>query len=117
MSDTSETLDATLSALSHPIRRGIIDSLLRGSATVKELAQPYNTTPGAISQHLKVLESAGLLKRNVKGRVHHCELDRAGMEPILNWVKQHEQFWQSQLDSLEAFVKSQKGENEDIDHA
>jgi DNA-binding transcriptional ArsR family regulator len=98
-------INLVFSALANPARRGIMDRLILGRTTVKELASPYDMTPGAISQHLKILEDAGLLKRTVKGRAHHCELEQAGMQHAMHWMKQHERFWQSRLDALATFVE------------
>ncbi len=69
-----DMLDETFAALASPIRRGMLERLSRGWATVGELAEPYDVSPPAISKHLRVLEKAGLVERRVRGRVHYCRL-------------------------------------------
>lgn len=98
-------LNSTFTALANPVRRQMLDELLRGSRTVKELGAHHDMTPGAISQHLKVLEDAQLIKRTVKGREHHCELSPAGLDPALEWVERHRAFWRQKLASFGAFVE------------
>jgi len=79
-------LDAAFSALSDPTRRAILARLALGEATVTELAKPFEMTQPAISRHLKVLESAGLIVRRVEGTKRPCRLARAGIEPIDEWL-------------------------------
>jgi DNA-binding transcriptional ArsR family regulator len=74
-----QTLDAAFSALSDPTRRAILARLATGEATVMELAEPFAMTQPAISRHLKVLETAGLI-------VRPCRLAKAGIEPIDQWL-------------------------------
>src|SRR5215813_5294983 len=79
-------LDAAFSALSDPTRRAILARLALGEATVMELAQPFDMTQPAISRHLKVLESAGLIARRVEGTKRPCRLARTGMAEIDQWL-------------------------------
>ncbi|MCG7522377.1 helix-turn-helix transcriptional regulator [Ruegeria sp. Ofav3-42] len=104
-------LNSTFSALANPVRRQMLDELLEGSKTVKELGRSHDMTAGAISQHLKVLEEAQLIKRVVKGREHHCELSPFGLDPALEWVDQHKAFWGQKLKSFGAYIdKHSNGE-------
>jgi DNA-binding transcriptional ArsR family regulator len=80
------TLDAAFSALSDPTRRAILARLAIGEATVMELAEPFEMSQPAISRHLKVLESAGLIARRVEGAKRPCRLAKAGIEPIDEWL-------------------------------
>jgi DNA-binding transcriptional ArsR family regulator len=80
------TLDNAFSALSDPTRRAILARLAQGEATVMELAKPFQMTQPAISRHLKVLESAGLIMRRVEGTKRPCRLAEAGIEPIDQWL-------------------------------
>lgn len=80
------TLDAAFSALSDPTRRAILARLATGEATVMELAEPFAMTQPAISRHLKVLETAGLIVRRVEGTKRPCRLAKAGIEPIDQWL-------------------------------
>lgn len=90
--------------MSDPTRRAILTRLTEGPATVGELAEPFSMSLPAVSKHLKVLERAGLLEREIIGRVHHC---RAVLEPLREaetWIAQREAFWDQGLDSLRSFL-------------
>jgi DNA-binding transcriptional ArsR family regulator len=80
------TLDAAFSALSDPTRRAILTRLAKGEATVMELAEPFDMTQPAISRHLKVLETAGLIVRRLEGTKRPAKLAAAGIEPIDQWL-------------------------------
>ncbi|MCY6380071.1 ArsR/SmtB family transcription factor [Hoeflea prorocentri] len=101
--------DSAFAALANPVRRQMLDELLGGSKTVRELGSGHDLTPGAISQHLKVLEEAQLIKRVVKGREHHCELSPAGLDPALEWVERHRAFWRQKLRSFGAHIDKGSG--------
>ncbi len=79
-------LDSAFAALSDPTRRAILARLATGEATVLELAKPFAMTQPAISRHLKVLESAGLIVRRIDGTKRPCRLAKAGIEPIDQWL-------------------------------
>ena len=79
-------LDAAFSALADPTRRAIVARLATGEATVMQLAEPFALTQPAISQHLKVLESAGLIERRVEGATRPRRLAKAGMKAIDQWL-------------------------------
>src|SRR5690348_15270142 len=79
-------LDATFSALADATRRAILSRLAQGEATVTELAEPFALSQPAISQHLKVLESAGLISRRVEGATRPRRLEPAGIEAIDAWL-------------------------------
>jgi DNA-binding transcriptional ArsR family regulator len=81
-------LDAAFSALSDPTRRAILSRLALGEATVMELAKPFRMTQPAVSQHLKVLERAGLITRRVDGPRRPCSLSGAGLECVDRWLSQ-----------------------------
>ncbi len=80
------TLDATFSALADPTRRAILARLAKGEATVMELARPFEMTQPAISQHLKLLEEAGLVVRRVEGTRRPRRLAKAGIEAMDKWL-------------------------------
>lgn len=81
-----KTLDATFSALADPTRRAILARLAKGEATVMELAKPFEMTQPAISQHLKVLEDAGLVIRRVEGARRPRRLAKGGIEAMDQWL-------------------------------
>jgi len=81
-----QSLDSTFSALADPTRRAILSSLAQGEATVMELAKPFELSQPAISQHLKVLENAGLVTRRIEGAKRPRRLAKAGVEAIDLWL-------------------------------
>ncbi len=93
-------LDLTFGALADPIRRAILDRLVQGVATVGQLAEPFDVSRPAISKHLRVLERAGLVRRERDGRVSRCGLDASPMKSVADWVEQYRRFWDDQLDQL-----------------
>lgn len=101
---SDQALDETFGALASPIRRGMLERLSRGWATVGELAKPYGVSPPAISRHLRVLEKAGLVERQVRGRVHYCRLVPKPMEDAAAYLGFYKQFWEAQFQSLADFL-------------
>jgi len=81
-----EGLNAAFSALADPTRRAILARLAEGEATVMELAQPFKMTQPAISQHLKVLEEAGLIVRRIEGTKRPRRLAKAGIQAMDQWL-------------------------------
>jgi DNA-binding transcriptional ArsR family regulator len=79
-------LDTTFQALADPTRRAILARLAAGEATVMELVKPFALTQPAISQHLKVLENAGLISRRVEGTKRPCRLAQEGVAEIDDWL-------------------------------
>lgn len=101
----SEQLDRTFFAISDPTRRAIIGNLAaKGTCTVLELAEPFNMSLPAISKHLKLLENANLVTREVRGRVHYLRLQANPMSEANQWLEMYSKFWMQQLDSLERFL-------------
>jgi DNA-binding transcriptional ArsR family regulator len=104
-----EQLDRTFGALAHPIRRAILTRLARdGSASVSELAQPFDVSLMAVSKHLRVMDEAGLIQRERDGRVHRCSFDPTAMDEAKDWIEKHRRFWTQQLDSLAAYLEEGK---------
>src|SRR5580765_925170 len=79
-------LDAAFSALADPTRRAILARLASGETTVMELARPFAMTQPAISRHLRVLESAGLIVRRAEGTRRHCRLAPTALEELEQWL-------------------------------
>ncbi|PYU32191.1 MAG: transcriptional regulator [Acidobacteria bacterium] len=105
-------LDATFAALSDPTRRGILARLAQGETSVSALAAPYDISLPAVSKHLRVLESAGLVVRQKDGRVHRCRLIAAPMRDAAAWIEQYRQFWERQLEALARFLEESQREEE-----
>ncbi len=101
-------LDAVLAALSDPTRRAIIDRLTRGPARVTDVAEPFAMSLNAVSKHVKVLESAGLVRRSRQGREHLLELDWKPLRDVARWASRYEHYWTERLDRVEAFFKERR---------
>ncbi len=94
-------------ALGDPTRRGMINALALGEKTVSELAEPYDMSLPAASRHIKVLEQAGLIEREVRWRTHWCRLNPAPLAAAHHWLGQYERFWTDRLDGLERLLLAQ----------
>jgi DNA-binding transcriptional ArsR family regulator len=94
-------LDTAFSALSDPTRRAILGRLALGEQTVMELAQPFDISQPAISKHLRVLESAGLIARRVEGAKRPCRLVKGGVEAIDQWLAMLRKALASNYDRLD----------------
>lgn len=102
---SARQLNPVFSALADPTRRAILTRLKLGEATVTQVAQPFETSLPAISKHIRVLEEAGLLARRKDGRTYHLRLVARPMKIAAQWLEQYQWFWESQLDSLEQFLR------------
>jgi DNA-binding transcriptional ArsR family regulator len=107
----TDSLGQTLAALADPTRRAIVDQLARGPARVTDVAAPFAMSLNGISKHLKVLEKAGVVRREVRGREHLLALDARPLREVARWAHRYERYWTERLDRLEAFF-AQKGANE-----
>lgn len=110
---TNRQLDRTFGALADPIRRAILARLAQGKATVGELAGPFDVSRPAISKHLRVLERAGLVRRERDGRLSRCELDAEPMREAADWVERYRTFWEGQLESLSRYLERRSPDEED----
>jgi DNA-binding transcriptional ArsR family regulator len=105
-------LDTTFAALADPTRRAILARLALGEATVMELVKPFALTQPAISQHLKVLENAGLISRRVEGTKRPCRLAQEGVAGIDNWLAMLRKALKrnyDRLDEILAEMETKKG--------
>lgn len=101
-------LDRTFAALADPTRRAILARLALGEASVGALAAPFRMSLPAVSKHLKVLEGAGLLLREKRGREHRCRLDPAPLHQGRAWLDEVRQFWEARLDALADFLEQKE---------
>ena len=101
---TAATLDRFFAAVSHPTRREILDRLAGATARVTDLAGEFPISLNATSRHVKVLEEAGLVRRDVRGREHFLSLDAEPFAEAATWTDHYRRFWNDQLASLDAFV-------------
>jgi len=102
-----ESLDRVFFALADNKRRHILRELCQGYRTAKELAEPFKISLPAVTKHLKVLESAGLLKREVRGRNHYFYLHQESFQSATEWINYFENFWEGSLEKLDHFLQSQ----------
>ena len=101
----SSTLDGTFFALSDPTRRGILERLGGGPATISELAQPSGLTLNGIKKHVGILERADLVVTEKVGRTRQCRLGSAGLGEASEWIEGHRRAWEGRLDRFERFVE------------
>jgi DNA-binding transcriptional ArsR family regulator len=104
MVDQSTRLDAVFGALSDPTRRAMLHALARQPRTIGELAAPFDISLAGASKHIQVLERAGLIQRDVQGRVHTCRIDARPLHAGAEWIRHYERFWNRKLDALESLL-------------
>ena len=109
-----DRLDAVFHALGDRTRRALLARLASRPARITELARPFDMSLPAVSRHIRVLESAGLIARSVDGRVHQCSLAAAPMKTAEAWLDRYRRFWEGSLDALARLVEAQ-GEQHDAD--
>jgi len=105
MTTDAPRLDVVFAALADPTRRGIVSQLTYGEATVGELAAPYHMSVQSISQHLKVLESAGLISRGRVRQTRPCRLETAALQEAVSWIEAAREVWADRLDRLDAHLQ------------
>jgi DNA-binding transcriptional ArsR family regulator len=93
-------LDRAYAALADPTRRRLLETLRAGDARITDLAAPLPMTFAGVSRHVGVLESAGLVRREVRGREHWLSLQRGGLSPAQQWIDEQNDFWSSRADAL-----------------
>ena len=105
-------LDVIFSALSDSTRRAMLLRLAEREMSVMELAAPFKITKPAVTKHLKVLEKAGLLRRQIIGRIHRCRLVPQPLSDAAEWIAFYENFWNTKFDALDTYLNetsSKKG--------
>src|ERR1700744_4416093 len=105
MANTEDSLSITFAALADPTRRAILTRLAKGEATVGELGEPFEISAPAISKHLRVLEGAGLIEREVDARWRICRLRAEPMHDAHDWLEAYRRHWEDNLDRLVEFVE------------
>lgn len=102
-------LDAVFHALADPTRRAMLASLAKTPLSVTALAAPHRMSLAAASKHVKALERAGLVRRQVRGRTHICRLEAAPLARAHGWLGDYERFWSRQFDALESVLRDTDG--------
>lgn len=103
----SPRLDALFHALSDPTRRAMLGDLAQGARTVTDLARPHAMSLAAASRHVRVLEDAGLLRRQIQWRTHTCHLNAEALLAAHAWIDRYRAFWTGRLDRLEALLQQE----------
>jgi DNA-binding transcriptional ArsR family regulator len=107
-------LDASFSALSDATRRGVLERLGRGDASITDLAENFHMTLTGMRKHVGVLEQAGLVTTEKVGRVRTCKLGPRRLEEETAWIERHRQLWNERFDELDKVIEEQK-QKETID--
>jgi DNA-binding transcriptional ArsR family regulator len=108
----ADHLSPVFSALADPTRRAILARLALGETTVKELMEPFDMSPPAITKHLKVLEKAGLITRGREAQWRPCRLKAGPLEGVADWVEEYRRFWEQRLDRLDDYLNELQGRKE-----
>jgi DNA-binding transcriptional ArsR family regulator len=95
-------------ALSHPIRRGIVERLAAGPATVGEATKGFDVSKPAISKHLKVLEETGVVSRSIEGRTHRLSLQPGVLDEAADWLERQRQIWTRMFDVVDDYLKEER---------
>lgn len=110
---TDEQLNAAFAALAHPTRRAILARLAKSSATVNELAEPFEATLPAISRHIRVLEAAGLISRGKEAQFRPCTLEAEPLQAIASWTEQYRFIWEGRFEAMDKVLKEMKDLQDD----
>ena len=100
-----QVLDRTYAALADPTRRRLLQTLRHGDARITDLAAPLPMTFAGVSRHVGVLESAGLVRREVRGREHWFSLQPDGLTMAQQWINDQTDFWSTRADALSARLR------------
>ena len=106
-------LDASFAALSDSTRRGVLEQLGRGDASITELAGSFRMTLTGMRKHVGVLEQAGLVTTEKVGRVRTCRLGPRRLEDETAWIEQQRRMWDARFDALEQVVAKRRKEHDD----
>lgn len=106
-------LDLSFAALSDVTRRGIIDQLGRGSASITSLADKFQMTLTGMKKHVQVLERAGLVVTQKVGRVRTCALGKGGLRAEAEWIEAHRKLFEARFDALDEIISEMKQEESD----
>ena len=98
-------IDSVFHALGDATRRQMLRELADGERTVGQLAAPFAMSLAAASKHIKALENAGLISREVRGRIHVCRLDPGPLASAHDWLSFYERFWTDRLNALEQLLR------------
>jgi DNA-binding transcriptional ArsR family regulator len=106
----SLTVDPAFAALSDPTRRGVLELLRKGDASISDLAARFKMTLTGMKKHVTTLEKAGLVATKKVGRTRQCSLGSASLDEETQWIQEHRQMLEERVESLGAFLESSKGD-------
>ena len=112
-----ERLTETFAALANPTRRAILARLAHGEASVTELAEPFDMSLPAVSKHIRVLESAGLVTQGQRAQYRPCTLNAAPLEAVSSWAEHYRPVWEDRFDRMGGYlnhIQTQPHSNLDI---
>lgn len=101
----TDHLSATFNALADPTRRAILAKLAKGEQTVGDLARPFDMTLPAVIKHLKVLENAGLVKKERSAQWRPCHLEAKPLKQAASWIDEYRRFWETNFDQLDSYLQ------------
>ncbi len=108
-----QQIDDAFFALSHPVRRKMLDRLTRGCSSVAEVSEPFDLSPAQATKHIAILERGGLISRNRQGRSHQLSLKPDMLEEIGRWLERYQKFWDDRLNALDTFLAQQEQSGEE----
>ena len=111
-----DRLSLTFSALADPTRRAILARLVSGEVSVTELAEPFAMSLPAVSKHLKVLESAGLIARSREAQWRPCRLEAGPLKDAADWLEHYRRFWEQSFDRLADYLGELQAKEEKDGH-
>ena len=106
----TDPISSTFSALADPTRRAILARLALGETSVTELAEPFEMSMPAVSKHLRVLESAGLVERGRQAQYRPVKLRAEPLKQAWGWIEEYRQFWEESFDRLDAYLRRVQAE-------
>ena len=101
-------LDRSFLALSHPVRRAIVERLVAGPATVGQATLGVGVSKPAVTKHLKVLENAGVVNRTVTGRTHVLRLEPRSLREVSDWLELHRSLWERKFETVERHLRGEE---------
>jgi len=113
---SSDQLSIIFAALADPTRRAILARLAQGETSVKDLAEPFNMSPPAVTKHLKVLQRAGLITQGRQAQWRPCRLEAAPLKDVAEWAEGYRRFWDASYERLDAYLQQMKEKEQERKH-
>lgn len=113
MPNQTAVLDDAFRALADPTRRAVLERLSRGTASVSELAAPFEMALPSFLQHLSVLEGSGLIRTHKVGRVRTCAVNSRNLQVVESWLMTQRRLWEQRLDQLDSYLMELKEQHVD----